>query len=703
MKIAQKIAVLFLLTAALLGQVDKENIHSIKQKHNFFFNEKKIAQIAGRIYANGWFSIKKNLDIQAKDFFVHCKEQMGLGPDDEMVLVKVDKDKYGYTHYQFRQFYKGIPVENEYILHVKENENRVDHANGKIVRNLKLSVKKAVTEADAFKAALNEIKARKYSWEANTKKKNKKRPVGKLVITKTSRNAKIAAPLFEAAYKFRIGTIEPFGDYTIYISVNNGEVIKKDDNIKIINKDNTVKGKTRNKKPNDMDEPGIVRPGLDAGNSTKTTTYWCEAQSCDSLYYDEKWIFGTKKIFPASVKRYYLYDRCPEDDFESELEAYDYDFSILDLSHYDKPWSEGFKNNSAHWGTNHQAATTGFWALQRSRNFFEGVLGETLGGGKKIKIIFNWDVQAPVGTAMLGPGNAIYINYQIYAPDYDFIICTGFSSPYNHPVSLDIIGHVLTRMFIEYLWDGFTGFDPGNETKALEQSYCDIFGAMIERTYTLDNENVFLVGEEICLIPGNNIRSMANPHDSGMEGPQPEIYEESPLWGYGPKNSGVQNKWFYLLAHGDSFNGHDVTGIGVTDAFEICYNALRYYMQHNSDYVDSRWATIMAAINIYGECSNQVKQTIEAWDAVKVPTMWAGQIGDKVYVNCSLVHQKHNDGFPFYGYGISHLISHCNVYTASASSNDTVFKSNKRITLEPGFRSGHASVSHFHAFIEACE
>jgi hypothetical protein len=86
-------------------------------------------------------------------------------------------------------------------------------------------------------------------------------------------------------------------------------------------------------------------------------------------------------------------------------------------------------------------------------------------------------------------------------------------------------------------------------------------------------------------------------------------------------NSGVQNKWFYILAKGD--NGvndnsdyYNLDGIGMTKAARITYYALTSILQSSSQYTDSRQATITAAKILYGECSIEHQATIDAWYAV---------------------------------------------------------------------------------------
>ena len=59
-------------------------------------------------------------------------------------------------------------------------------------------------------------------------------------------------------------------------------------------------------------------------------------------------------------------------------------------------------------------------------------------------------------------------------------------------------------------------------------------------------------------------------------------------------NSGVGNKWFYLLSDGGFHHGVTVTGIGVENAMQIAYRANSYYWSTNTNYHQAALATLSA-------------------------------------------------------------------------------------------------------------
>ena len=183
-------------------------------------------------------------------------------------------------------------------------------------------------------------------------------------------------------------------------------------------------------------------------------------------------------------------------------------------------------------------------------------------------------------------------------------------------VEIDIVGHEITH--------GVTEFSAGliyqNEMGALNESFSDIFGEVVE--YYATGTNDWLLGEQSFLGPGG-LRSFLNPND----GNQPDTYLGD-LWFTGTGddggvhfNSGVQNKWFHILSEGeagtnDNEEDYDVAGIGIEDAAQIAYRNLTVYLNDISQYQDARDGAVLAAIDLFGEKSPQHLQTSAAWAAV---------------------------------------------------------------------------------------
>jgi bacillolysin len=120
-------------------------------------------------------------------------------------------------------------------------------------------------------------------------------------------------------------------------------------------------------------------------------------------------------------------------------------------------------------------------------------------------------------------------------------------------------------------------------------------------------------------------RNMANPNQFG----DPDTYKGANWYAgssdYGGvhTNSGVQNKWFYILTSGetgvnDFGYSYSITGIGIDKAARIAYRSLTVYLTASSNYAAARAGAIQSATDLYGAGSVEVTATADAWTAVGV-------------------------------------------------------------------------------------
>ncbi len=249
---------------------------------------------------------------------------------------------------------------------------------------------------------------------------------------------------------------------------------------------------------------------------------------------------------------------------------------------------------SAHWGAER---THSYYLTQHGRNSYNGT-----GGIIKSYVHYSnnyvnafWD-----GTRMTyGDGDGVN---------------------YFPLVSLDICGHELSHGVTQYS----ANLTYSNESGALNESFSDIFGECIENF--ADGPNDWLMGDDIG--PGGSggaFRSMANPNLYG----DPDTYHGT-YWYSGSAdnggvhtNSGVQNKWFYILSQGesgtnDNGNAYNVTGIGIDNAAAIAYRNLTVYLTSSSNYAAARAGAIQAAKDLFGAGSAEEIATTDAWYAVGV-------------------------------------------------------------------------------------
>jgi subtilisin-like proprotein convertase family protein len=115
------------------------------------------------------------------------------------------------------------------------------------------------------------------------------------------------------------------------------------------------------------------------------------------------------------------------------------------------------------------------------------------------------------------------------------------------------------------------------------------------------------------------IRDMKNPPVYG----DPDRMG-SPLWYTGSgdnggvhTNCGVNNKLCYLLTDGGTFNGHTVTGMGITKIADLYYEVQTNLLTSGADYTDLYSALTQAAINL-GWTSTEKQNLEQASQAVEI-------------------------------------------------------------------------------------
>ena len=221
--------------------------------------------------------------------------------------------------------------------------------------------------------------------------------------------------------------------------------------------------------------------------------------------------------------------------------------------------------------------------------------------------------------------NARINSYVHYAANYDNAFWDGIRMTYGDGssfkplTSLDVCGHEITHAVTSNSANLIYSYQSGQ----LNESFSDIFGNAIER-YGKPTGYNWKIGEEITF-SGSGLRNMSDPRVKG----HPRCYLGT-YWysGAGDNggvhlNSGVQNWWFYLITEGgigtnDFSNAYKVDSLGILSAEKIAYRNLTVYLTPTSQYADSRFYSIQAAKDLFGQCSKEVIAVTNAWYACNV-------------------------------------------------------------------------------------
>lgn len=275
--------------------------------------------------------------------------------------------------------------------------------------------------------------------------------------------------------------------------------------------------------------------------------------------------------------------------------------------------------NDAHWG---MEKVYDYYKLKFSRNSFDN------NDGWIVQYIYPRESEYLNLMGLAMPNNAHAES--TYEP---YIMLFGLGDGKNsHPfVNYDILAHEFTHLVTAN--NGQGGLEYNGESGALNESFSDIMACAAEKYALGSNANNWTIGEGIYIkSPDLYLRSLKNP--SIGDHPQPDTYKGeywadtsdlSPTGDQGGvhTNSGVQNKWFYLLSEGgsgsnDNGDSYNVKGIGIDMAAQIAYRNLVTYLTPTATFYDSREGSIAAAKDLYGVSSQAYKSVMDAWYAVGV-------------------------------------------------------------------------------------
>ena len=271
------------------------------------------------------------------------------------------------------------------------------------------------------------------------------------------------------------------------------------------------------------------------------------------------------------------------------------------------------------------------WGMERTYDFYKEVFDRDSYDGEG----------APIYNLFYMPDDMTEYNYFLstgldnasaakVAP-YPMVYGSGDNKVSRPVVELSVMAHEFTHL----ITTNTAGLAYEGESGALDESFADIMGINVKK-YVYGNDASWAVGERIWL-QMENMRDMAQPKLSGGGNEDtacPDTYcgeywvdteDTSELNDNGGvhANSGVQNKWYFLLTDGGSgTNDNDYTysinGIGIEKSRQIAYLTLTEYATAEAQYDDIRLCSYQAAQDLYGETSVEAKTVLQAWDAVGV-------------------------------------------------------------------------------------
>lgn len=501
---------------------------------------------------------KKSQAELTMDFLSSVKTDLKVkNPSEEFRLVADEKDEYGIRHIKLEQKYKGIPLYGgESILH-SDKTGAVSFLAGKVFPTPNIGVTASINPLAAIDLCLKDL--------AKTTIIQKSGAVNKFISLDPDK-----AELFiisednktQLAYNV---TVRPniLERWVYFIDANTGEVISK------FNHTCTLDGV-------------VVATAKDLNAVTKSF-------NVTQVGFNYFMIDPTKKMFKSASSS--LPDKPVGAVWTIDAQNSTADSEEMNLAHVSSTNKNSWSPTavSAHINA---SICYDYYNTKFSRNSLNG------NGGNIISVINITDENGK------GMDNA-YWNGQFMG--------YGNGKDAFKPLAgaLDVAGHEMTHGVVE----NTAKLEYRNQSGALNESFADIFGALIDREDWLLGEDVV----KTSVFPSGALRSLENPNQGGKNDPgyQPKTMSQYQFLRDTPSednggvhiNSGIPNFAFYKFATG--------AGMLKDKAEKVYYQALTKYLTRTSKFQDLRIAVIQSAKDIYGDGS-EVAAAKAAFDAVGI-------------------------------------------------------------------------------------
>lgn len=586
-----------------------------------------------------------------------CLNNYDLPEGSEFRLVREVTDELSMSHYTYQQYVNGIIAEGCYIL-IHEYNGYVKSINGRVLEKIDTPlasnnrVPKKVIARNRPDIDISKIETVLFEHKGEVLTAYKYYDESKYAnVYIDIESGEVIAEISIVSNADKNGTA-----YTVYNGVKNivynsenGVNTLLDNSRNIYTVDATSFDGVNEGSINDFTNPGSewYVPLL-----TSVTITWIS----DSWWYNA--LTDSKPDLYIKVKRNgvvlyesgYFSDKTPpvtfnipidiEADGNLRIEVWDYDGVSDDdggSTNISKTTAGTYSwNNSKSQATytiskgSHPALDV-HWGMEKVYDFYSAKFNHQSFDGNGSQLI-----QLVNPPSSISPFKEMNFPYQACAIGNTGIMAYGLGdNEYYGPfVALDVMGHEFTHMVTAA--NGVQNLPNYGEGGALNESFGDIIGNAIEADALGSTD--WLVAAGVNLTTSNRaLRSMYAPksmgHPNTYLGTNWQTVTGNPSGGENGNdmdgvhtNCGVQNYWFYLLSEGGSGHiddnnskaSYNVIGIGIDKAVRIAYRNLMYYITSTAGYYESREGAIQAAIDLYGQNSQEHQSVVNAWHAVGI-------------------------------------------------------------------------------------
>lgn len=205
------------------------------------------------------FSNQKAQSLNEANYLVSL---LGLPKGYDLKPVGYQQDNIGFIHQEYKQYYKGIPVENGvYKVHIKNGN--IESMNGDIYKVDMSNTIPSIPSSQAILNAKSFINSQKYKWEDGKRNSLSYYPTCELVIV-------IYANKTYLAYKVDVYSIQPLSRKFVYVDAVSGEVIYSIDRIHDVDTPGTGNTVYSGTKPIMVDFNGVDYTLTESGRGIET-------------------------------------------------------------------------------------------------------------------------------------------------------------------------------------------------------------------------------------------------------------------------------------------------------------------------------------------------------------------------------------------------------------------------------------------------
>jgi len=524
-----------------------------------------------------------SLENKAYNFVLNAKELLTLNsPEEELVVLSSEVDKLGMTHVKMQQVYNGIKVYGAQLIY--HDNGREEILNGRYKTTPRLeSLTPQLTKSNAINKAIEVGGEIIEPSHDNFQLFDFEKSEGELVIYYHDDQPRLV-------YHIELyHSIIDKWDY--FIDALTGEVVNKYEGIcKFHNHHSSIEGSEKTDDEILINLNNSTMPPPDGPVVSDALDLFGDARTINSYQIGNKYylIDASRTMFDA------VNSNLPNDPigsvwtinaFNTSPENNDFNYD-----HVSSGTNSFFGNN-----TGVSAHFNGGEAYEYFKNVHnrESINGA---GGNVVGLI---NISDADGSSL---GNAFWNGVAMFYGNGD-------ASFQPLARGLDVAGHEMSHGVIQ----STANLEYQGESGALNESFADVFGAMIDRADWNIGEDVV----KTTSFPSGALRSLEDPHNGAAtgnfnQGWQPRIYSERYTGtqdnGGVHINSGIPNYAFFLFASN--------ANVGKDRAEQVYYRALNNYLTKSSQFIDARLAVVQASLDLYNESVAQAAR--DAFDAVEI-------------------------------------------------------------------------------------